>query len=344
MLRTLLLTPVVLAALSPDALAGVDDATRKQVIAELGNKVKEVYVFPDKARLVAERLDARERSGAYRAAKDLDALSSMLTSDLRQPTGDKHLGVRYSVKPIPEDENVPEPTPEMDRKFADYLRSTNYGIRKVETLPGNIGYIDLREFSATRFAKPALSAMMTLVADTDALIVDLRKNGGGDPYAVAWMQSYLFDARTHLNDMHWREGERTDAFWTEADVPGKKFGGAKKVYVLTSRDTFSGAEEFSYNLQQLRRGTIVGETTGGGAHPGRSYRIHPHLGVFIPSGRAINPVSKTNWEGTGVVPDVKVKAADALRTAERLALAELLKAPADEEHAERLRKRLDALK
>jgi C-terminal processing protease CtpA/Prc len=344
MLRTLLLTSAILATLSLDAVAGVDDATRKEVIAVLSKKVKEVYVFPDKASQVAERLEAREKSGAYRTATNLQQFGDMLTSDLREPTKDKHLGVRYSAKPLPEDRETTEPTPETDRQYADYLKSQNYGIRKVETLPGNIGYIDLREFSGVRFAKPALSAMMALVADTDALIVDLRKNGGGDPYAVAWMQSYLFDARTHLNDMYWREGGRTEGFWTEAEVPGKKFGGTKKVYVLTSKDTFSGAEEFSYNLQQLRRGTIVGETTGGGAHPGQSYRIHPHLWVFVPSGRAINPVSKTNWEGSGVVPDVKVKAEDALRTAERLALSELLKSPSDEEHAERLRKRLDALK
>lgn len=344
--RTHLLAALVLAALSLPAQAGVDAATRKQVIAELGARVGETYVFPDKARAIVARLDARERSGAYAAARDLKQFSAMLTDDLRQPTRDKHLGVRYSAEPIPADEDDGDdvaPTPEMDRQFADYLKSQNYGIRKVETLPGNIGYIDLREFAPARFAGPALSAMMTLVADTDALIVDLRHNGGGDPHAVAWMQSYLFDERTHLNDMYWRAGDRTEAFWTEANVPGKKFGGAKKVVVLTSKATFSGAEEFSYNLQQLRRGVIVGETTGGGAHPGRIYRIHPHLSVFIPGGRAINPVSKTNWEGSGVVSDVKVKASDALRTAQRLVLTELLRAPADEQHAQRLRKELQAL-
>lgn len=144
--------------------------------------------------------------------------------------------------------------------------------------------------------------------------------------------------------MYSREGERTDEFWTADEAPGKKFGGSKKVYVLTSKDTFSGAEEFSDNLKQLKRATIVGETTGGGPHPGRVHRIHPHLTVFIPNGRAINPISKTNWEGTGVVPDVPVKAADALCVAERLAITELLKSPIDDEHAALLRKRLNALK
>ena len=172
--RSLLVAPLFFATLSFNAHAGVDDATRKQVIAELGAKVSDVYVFPDKARQVVERLEAQEKSGAYRSAKDLKGFAEMLTTDLRQPTRDKHLGVRHSVKPIPEDQNRPEPTPEMERRFANYLKSQNYGIRKVETLPGNIGYIDLRQFAMARLAKPALTAMMTLVADTDALIVDLR--------------------------------------------------------------------------------------------------------------------------------------------------------------------------
>jgi hypothetical protein len=313
-LRTLLLVPVLLASFAADARAQVDEATRKAVIAELGAKMNEIYVFPDKAKLVVERLNAREQSGAYRGAKDLDAFAAMLTEDLREPTRDKHLGVRYHARPLPPDTGRREPTPEQEREFGNFMKSRNYDIRKVETLPGNIGYIDL------------------------------RNNGGGDPFAVAYMSSYLFDKRTHLNDMYWREGNRTDAFWTEEDVPGKRFGGTKKVYVLTSKKTFSGAEEFSYNLQQLRRGLIIGETTGGGAHPGGVHRIHQHLGAFIPSGRAVNPISKTNWEGTGVVPDVPVKAEDALATAERLALNELLKSPVDDAHAQRLRKRLDELK
>lgn len=346
MIRPLLLASLLFVSLACDARAEVDEATRKAVIAELGAKISDNYVFPDKARQIVERLNARERSGAYRTANDLTAFTAMLTEDLRQPTGDKHLGVRYHAKPLPPDSGIGKrgPTPEQERAFGNILKSRNYDIRKVETLPGNIGYIDLRSFAPASAAKPALSALMNLVADTDALIVDLRHNGGGDPHAVAFMSSYLFDKRTHLNDMFWREGGRTEAFWTEEDVPGKKFGGTKKIYVLTSKKTFSGAEEFSYNLQQLRRGLIVGETTGGGAHPGGVHRIHDHVSAFIPAGRAINPISKTNWEGSGVVPDVKVDAEDALRTAERLALTELLKSPANEGHAQQLRQRLDALK
>lgn len=344
MLRSIALLPLMLAFLACDVRAQVDDATRKSVLAELSTKLRDTYVFPDKATQVVDRLNERERSGAYRAAKNLGQFATMLTADLRHPTGDKHLGVWYAARQEPNPSEGTEGSADQDRMVAEYLRSTNYGIRKVETLPGNIGYIDLRSFAALRFAKPALDALMTVVADTDALIIDLRNNGGGDPYTVAYLESYLLDKRTHVNDMVWREGDRTEAFWTSDEVAGKKFGGTKNVYILTSKDTFSGAEGFSYELQQLGRAVVIGEVTGGGAHPGQAHRIHPRLDVFIPAGRAINPISKTNWEGRGVTPDRKVKAAHALRTAERLALTELLKSPLDDEHAQRLRKRLHALK
>jgi C-terminal processing protease CtpA/Prc len=165
---------------------------------------------------------------------------------------------------------------------------------------------------------------MTLLAHTDALIVDLRQNGGGDPEMIALITSYLFDQMTNLNNMYWRDGDRTQQFWTLPYVPGPRYGGNKPVYVLTSNDTFSGAEEFAYNLKNLKRATIIGEVTGGGAHPVGGFAIGPHVGARIPVGRAINPISGTNWEGTGVTPDIPVPQADALRTAQILALRHVL--------------------
>jgi retinol-binding protein 3 len=135
---------------------------------------------------------------------------------------------------------------------------------------------------------------------------------------IALVSTYLFDTRTHLNDLWTRKGDSTDQYWTLPYVPGKRLDG-KPAFVLTSKDTFSGAEEFNYNLKNLKRATIVGETTGGGAHPVNGHRIDDHFMIGVPFARAINPLSKTNWEGTGVQPDVKVQAADALTTAQKLA-------------------------
>jgi retinol-binding protein 3 len=171
---------------------------------------------------------------------------------------------------------------------------------------------------------------MKFLAHTDALIFDLRNNGGGDPEMVALISSYLFgDKPVHLNSLYWRPGDKTDEFWTKPNAAANKFTD-KPVYVLTANRTFSAAEEFSYNLKNLKRATIVGETTGGGAHPGSSVRLHEHFAAFIPTGRAISPVTKTNWEGTGVEPDVKVPKEHALKTAYLSALNKSLEKADDE--------------
>jgi hypothetical protein len=179
-------------------------------------------------------------------------------------------------------------------------------------------------------AEPAAAAM-NFLANTDALIIDLRQNGGGGPQSVVLLCSYLFDKKpVHLNDLYWRKGNRTEEFWTLKEVAGKRYLG-RDVYLLTSRRTFSAAEEFAYDLQNLKRVTIVGERTGGGAHPGGGVPVAEHFVVFIPSGRAINPITKTNWEGIGVKPDVEVAADKALETAHQLAIKKLLeKAPTEE--------------
>jgi retinol-binding protein 3 len=184
---------------------------------------------------------------------------------------------------------------------------------------GNIGYIDFRGFMDPEAGAETVAAAMNFVNNSDALIFDMRQNGGGNPAMVALICSYLFGDKVHLNDLYWREGNETKEFWTNPNVAGKKYLG-RDVYVLTSNRTFSGAEEFSNNLKVLKRATIVGETTGGGANPGGVFRLSDHFGVFIPTGRAINPVTKTNWEGTGVEPDVKVPQDQALKTAYLMAL------------------------
>lgn len=162
---------------------------------------------------------------------------------------------------------------------------------------------------------------MNLVANTEALIFDLRNNGGGDPNMVAFLTSYLFKsaAPIHLNSFYYRPEENFKQFWTMPVISGKRYVD-KPVYILTSNYTFSGAEEFSYNLKHLKRATIIGEVTGGGANPGYDHQLTKHVSVFIPNGRAINPITQTNWEGVGVIPDIETSKEEAFGTAYKLAL------------------------
>jgi retinol-binding protein 3 len=299
----------------------IDAETRKQVIDTGLKRLNDTYVFADVAQAMERAVRDRAARGEYDQITSARAFAEKLTSDLQAVSKDKHLKVRYSHNPIPERPAGPrEPTSEERAQYQRELAWGNYAFERVERLPGNIGYIEFRAFTDPELAADTVAAAMNFVANTDALIIDLRRNGGGRPDMVALISSYLFGPEpVHLNTIYTRDGNRTEDFWTRKDVAGKRYLN-KDVYVLTSNRTFSGAEEFSYNLKNLKRATIVGETTGGGAHPGGMARLHPHFGMFIPRGRAINPISKTNWEGTGVKPDVEVPAAQALHVAHIAAL------------------------
>jgi C-terminal processing protease CtpA/Prc len=213
----------------------------------------------------------------------------------------------------------PEGPPDANARaqYRKQMERMNCGFDKVEILSGNVGYLKFDMFGDPDACGPTAIAAMNFLGNVDAIIFDLRANGGGDPKMVAFISSYLFSEPTHLNDLWERKDNSTHQYWTLPYVPGKRLDG-KPAYVLTSSQTFSGAEEFTYNLKNLKRATIVGERTGGGAHPVAGHRIDEHFMIGVPFARAINPISKTNWEGTGVEPDVKVAAADALATAQKL--------------------------
>lgn len=314
----------------------IDAATRRAVIDGLLSRLQASYVFPETAREMDAAVRERERRKEYERITSARTLADSLTAHLRAVSHDKHLSVVYSPRPIPVERPDEEPTPEMLVRQAAMLRHINYGFEKVERLDGNVGYLELRGFAPAdaEGAEEVVATAMTFLARTDALIIDLRRNGGGDPGMVRLLSSYLFaDEPVHLNSLYWRPDDRTEEFWTLREVRGTRYGADRPVYVLTSDRTFSGAEEFSYNLKSLKRGTIVGETTGGGAHPGGVQRVTEHFGVWVPSGRAINPITGTNWEGTGVEPDVKVDEAEALRVAHLAALRSVLARASGPEHA-----------
>lgn len=307
----------------------IDAATRSAVIAEAAKDLDENYVIPEVAKKMAAMLREKEKTKAYDKIESAKAFAKQLTEDLQAISHDKHLRVRFTeeVQPPVEAEHGErdgEPSPAEIEELRRDAALDNFGFVRVERLPGNIGYIDFRKFVPAPVAGEKATQVMNFVADTDALIFDLRKNGGGSPDQVAWICSYLFgDEKVHLNDLYFRPGDHTEEFWTTPSVPGRKYLG-KDVYVLTSARTFSGAEEFAYNLQTQKRATLVGETTGGGANPGGMSRLHDHFAMFLPMGRAINPITKTNWEGVGVVPEVKVEADKALAKSQVLALEALI--------------------
>ena len=302
----------------------IDAATRTRVIDGVLKRLNDSYVFPEVAKKMEQSIRERVSKKEYDQVTSAKEFASKLTNDLQAVSNDKHLRVRYSNRAIPERGPRREPTAEEREENKRELTWMNHGFSKVERLPGNIGYVEFRNFLDPDLGAETVAAAMNFVNGTDALIFDMRGNGGGDPAMVALVCSYLFGPEpVHLNDLYWREGNRTDEFWTKKEVLGKRYLN-RDVYVLTSNRTFSGAEEFTYNLKNLKRATIIGETTGGGAHPGGGFRIIENFGMFVPTGRAISPITKTNWEGTGVTPDVAVPADQALLTAQIMALKKLV--------------------
>lgn len=301
----------------------IDATARAEVVETLADRLRAHYVFPQVAEEMERVLRQHMSSGAYDALNEGESFAKTLTHDIYEVSKDKHLRVLCSIEALPlqvEGEMVDED--EWSREWGPVV---NFGFEKVERLAGNVGYLNLRAFFSPRFAAEIGIAAMNLLANMHALIIDLRMNHGGDPEMIALLTSYLFDEKlVHLNSLYWRSNESTQQFWTLPYVPGKRYGKQKPVYVLISGETFSGAEEFTYNLKNLKRATIIGEITGGGAHPGDEYRLSAHFQVFIPGGRAINPVSGTNWEGTGVQPDIAASREEAFNIAYKMALKQVL--------------------
>jgi len=313
------------------ALTGASLPPREAVTTAL-ELLRTDYVFPDRAEQAAAAVEARLAAGEYDGL-DEDTLAERLTSHLHEVCPDRHLRVRTRPRgPGPAGPGRPGPgrpgepgpgQPERSRP-ASWRRPGNYGICRAERLDGNVGYLDLHAVADPEEAGPVIAAAMELVSGTDALIIDLRHNGGGSPHGVVFWCSYLFpDANTHLNDIFYRPTGETRQFWSLAWVPGPRYLD-RPVYVLTSAQTFSGGEDFCYTLQAQGRAELIGEATGGGAHPTRTVPISATLAISVPFARSVNPVTGTNWEGTGVQPDVAVPAAGAFDVAYGKALRHVL--------------------
>jgi peptidase S41-like protein len=297
---------------------GIDASARKDVLDKLARELESRYVFEDTAKKLAQLVRTKQRSNAYKSITTGPALARALTDDLRAVAHDKHLHVDFIFAPFPQRSAGPP-----SQEVLNQMRKQNGAIPKVEILDGNVGYMRVNGVPPLDMARPAVAAAFAFLHHTDALILDNRGNGGGDPNTVALYISYFSEGEPYIvNTFHWREGNRVVEFKT-TELGELTYGSRKPVFVLTSPGTFSGGEELSYDLQALKRATIVGEVTGGGANPGGPVSLGHQFIVNMPSGRPINPVTGTNWEGVGVKPDIPVSAVAALSKAHTLAIERL---------------------
>lgn len=307
-----------------DGSVRIEPAEQKQVIDSVSKRLIDNYVFPEVAKKMSDLIQENYKKGAYQSTVSVATFAEKLTEDLRSVSKDKHLKVGFSPKPAQAPANNQNANDGPSAAYLEDMRMSNYGFKEVKLIEGNVGYLDLRGFSQTNFAGETAVAAMNFLSNASALIIDLRNNGGGSPSMIQLITSYLYGAEpVHLNNFYYRPTNENTQTWTLPHVQGNRRPDIP-VYVLTSKKTFSAAEEFTYNLKNLKRATIIGETTGGGAHPGGTMRATDRFTVWVPTGRAINPITKTNWEGTGVKPDIEVKADDALVTAHIKALEGLV--------------------
>ncbi|HUA80188.1 MAG TPA: S41 family peptidase [Dyella sp.] len=309
------LLPISLAfAQSPPA--AVKPAITRNVVRALVGALDD-YVFPDKAKVMQAYLKAHEAE--YVRIDNAQTLALRLTDDLRTIGNDKHFRVHYS--PLAEAESAADPDQSEIIREHETEEADAMGIHSVSRLPGNIGYFKLSYFSNDPESTDIVAAAMWLLHGSDAIIIDLRHNQGGSTAMLDDLLAYFFTDQQALRSVSERSHGKVSVEngYTSLYTPAPRFIG-KPLFVLTDSRTFSAGEECAYDLKVLKRATLVGETTAGGANPGFDHALGNHFEVFIPTKLVSNPVTKSNWEGVGVAPDVSVSGATALETAYALAL------------------------
>lgn len=301
----------------------LDTAERQRVIDAAAANLKQHYFDSDGAQKIANALMVHERNGDYNSITDGPVFAGLLTRQMREAGQDVDLTMEYSVARLPD--HPPAQTAEDLARYKKFLEQNKCFFNKVEILPHAIGYLKLDGFADVSICRSTAVGAMASLNSANAVIFDLRDNRGGDGAMGALMAAYLFD---HPEYWYSPRSGPTAKSWTQSPVPGNRLAD-KPVYLLTSASTWSAGEQFSYDLKMMKRATLIGETTGGGAHAGVWHRIDDHFGMGIPEVRVVNPYAKNDWEGTGVEPDVKVKAVDGLTTAEKLAESKLRRGKTD---------------
>jgi retinol-binding protein 3 len=325
----------------------IDAKTKKEVVTKVAQLMKEKYVFADIGEKMAKYIQQQQKKRTYDSYSELKPFCAKLTSDLREISNDKHLFVFYSPeeayqvkaynKMLPEEEikKVKERDYEIDKKG-------NFGFKKVEILDGNIGYLEIKYCSDTDILEEALNGAMKFLSNSDAIIIDMRDNGGGEMSSL--LQSYFLPAKKILlGSANCRDASQNKQSWSMPDIPGKHLLDIE-LYILTNSKTFSAAEGFTYTMQKLKRAVVVGETTKGGAHPIDVFIVKGDILTQIAICESCNPITKSNWEGTGVKPDIEAKSEDALHVAQVTALEHILKKTTDPEYKDEIKLLLTKLK
>ena len=323
-----------LVALAVPALGSAQTNKKETVnidvlIDSLTNVLNGHYVFPEKAKSISTYLESQLKKKAYaNELQNPQKLVGHLQIDITKIHPDPHMRINYD--PGFHVQQYIKPSEEEINQTKKYWKENNYAFTKVEILPGNIGYFTFNVFvDDVESAKPTITSALRFLSNTSAIIIDLRENYGGSPAMVSQIESFFFKEKTHMNDLINRSANDTTFFYADP-AKADSLNLLMPVYILTSHNTFSGGEDFSYGMQKANRAIIVGETTGGGAHPQMPFSIGQGFVISIPFARSINPVTKTDWEGTGVIPDVEAKASNALLTARELIFKNQMLAAKDE--------------
>jgi C-terminal processing protease CtpA/Prc len=295
----------------------LDNAAVGAAVEEIAAVVAREYLDPELGDRVASTLRQALRDGAYAGITSPDAFATRVTSDLLAASGDKHLAV--TVVRGPAGAGATDAAPVSRQEAA---RRSNGGVQRVEILPGNVGYLNLTFFWRLGEAREAIADSMRLLRRADALILDLRQNGGGSPESVAFLAGYMLaDEGLPLFEIGFRNGQR-DRYATPSPGAAER-DGRRPLFLLTSARTFSAGEGLAFLLQERGRAEVIGEQTPGAANPGQPYSIKPAFDLTVPTGRVETAHSGRNWEGTGVTPDRRVPASEALTIAHARALERL---------------------
>lgn len=349
--RTLFAAACVLVALCYSAIGQdqsdmeVSPETRSQVIAEVLQQLRSKYVFPDVAAKMETSVRNHLANGDYATVTSAGKFAEKLQSDLREVSRDQHLEFSYSHDPIPvQDTNQPEKIdPERQARIRYKGGLVNYWFKNADILPGNIGYLRFDGFFPLKDGgRDTVDGAMAFLQRTSALIIDLRANRGGDPAVGAVLMGYLFDKPVHFGDFLSKADTSKTENWVAPHIAGNRYAG--DVYILVSADTISAAEGFAYDLQSVRRAVVIGERTSGAAHPAFDFRVGKHFALTIPTTRYVNAVTGTDWEGSGVTPDIAVSKDHTLQTAQVTALEKLVKEQPNYPFMEDRKRALDELR